>query len=130
MASRPGSPWNDAELKLLRDAIAAGLPRREVQHMIPTRSPGAVHDRYLRERRSAGVAPARAGRPVRNTIPMTIPANVDGIAPTEHERVARNGIIEASRELLRAMLRYGLRHGGLPGLSMAQIRVRAERAEA
>nr|WP_089221018.1 hypothetical protein [Sphingomonas laterariae] len=109
----PYRPWTDAEDAILLDAIRAGRTYDEIVVMLHGRRRSALINRIhrLREEGNDGVVARGRGRP------HIYSRTADPILESTPVKPALYG----SLNLLRAMLRYGARHDGLPGLPAAQF---------
>jgi hypothetical protein len=94
--------WTDVEDKIIRAGRAAG----ESSYQILTRLPGRTISGVKERARAIGVGLPR-GRPRIHAIE---------VGATVEQRNARTAAERGSRDLLRAMLAYGLRHDSDLGL--------------
>ena len=109
--------WSEDEDRRLLSAAEVAMPFRAfVSEFLPGRSEAAANQRLLR---------LRCGRDPRT--------DISDMAISAADRLEREAARDGSKRLLRAMLVYGLRYGpertpapGLLGMSMAQVRARAE----
>lgn len=112
--------WTKAEERILLTRDAHNISMNQfVELCLPGRTAAGASLRLFRLR--GGSAPP--GKPRRDAVEINLFAG---------DRLALDAAAAGSRELLRAMFRYGLKHGphrrpepGLLSLSMAQVRSRA-----